>query len=288
MKEKVFIHLSDLHFPTEVSWRRLHGKMYSGYFNYRLRRKKKYPPQLWQALIQILTTLDYDGLIISGDLVNIAMEEEFQNARQLLAPILDQRVFLVPGNHDRYSQSAISPEPLLEKYFSDFLGSAIPEVPYLYSKDLAGIRFYGLDSNRPLPFLNASGLLPAEVLSKLSTCIANHDQYFLVCHHPIRDPLTKPESSSHRLLNREQVQQSLQARPPIAYLHGHVHTNWILPPNQHMPFYAINSASSTMLADKKHDTGFHCLRWTDKLAISRYGYHQKQDQFLPIEPVILS
>jgi 3',5'-cyclic AMP phosphodiesterase CpdA len=62
-------------------------------------------------------TLRADHCILTGDLTQLAHEEEFALAREALAPILP-RLVCIPGNHDRYPLGA-APNKLYERYFPE-------------------------------------------------------------------------------------------------------------------------------------------------------------------------
>ncbi|MEM7181183.1 MAG: metallophosphoesterase [Spirochaetota bacterium] len=280
-----FIHISDLHFPTPVAWKDLRGKMFSGYFNYRLRRKKKYPKILREALWEKIQSIPYDGLLITGDLTNVSSEIEFAEAKKTLSPLLDERTFIIPGNHDRYVKKALEPTKLFEKYFAAFLGEALDtdsSSGYLRYKILAGMHCIGLDSNLAKGFMNASGYVSPQIIQRMLHLLQkrNITKYLLLCHHPIFNPPSQQESDSHKLHNREELADLLQNMPPLAYLHGHQHSNWVKRPDPKMPFYVINSASSTMLPDTKHLSGFHVLQSSaGDLSCKRLQFNPEKQQF---------
>lgn len=105
------LHISDLHFPKKLSLFSLRGKAIVGYLSYRLRRKSKHPLVLVSALVEAISKLEYDALVISGDLTNVSHPSEFENAREILSPLLTSKTFIIPGNHDRYQKRAIGPNP---------------------------------------------------------------------------------------------------------------------------------------------------------------------------------
>lgn len=249
--------------------------MVSGYLNYLFRRKNRYPLQLRQALVQKIQKIDYNLLIISGDLTNVSHEYEFQSAREILDPILDERTFLVPGNHDRYIESAINPVSLFEKYFGEFIGDKIGDRDYLYSKKIGDIRIIGWDSNFVSGIGNASGMVKKEIISQTLHYLKSNQikKYMIVCHHPLWNPPGLEESSYHKMLNRDEVIHSMKEFPPICYFHGHKHSNYFRKPDSEIPFGIVNSASSTMLPDKQRKNGFHTLEISDEnLVVNRYAY----------------
>ncbi|TGN11683.1 metallophosphoesterase family protein [Leptospira ilyithenensis] len=274
------VHISDLHFPTKIPFSSLRGKSVIGYLNYAVRRQKKYPPVLIETLIQTIEKLEYDALIISGDLTNVSHPSEFPRAKEWLKPILDDRTFIIPGNHDRYKKESVQPVLLFEKEFAPFLGEEVSKTNYLRKKEIGGFTLIGWDSNRPLPIAKANGSVRPEIISETNSFV--NKPYVLVCHHPLWNPKFQEESNGHKMVNRKEVASLLKEKPPVLYLHGHTHTNWIKRPGEKAPFYVVNSASSTRLSDSKHISGFHIidLNGNGKAAFRRFSYHTETNQFL--------
>ncbi|TGN17661.1 metallophosphoesterase family protein [Leptospira idonii] len=273
------IHISDLHFPTHLPLFSLRGKSVIGYLNYSLRRRKKYPMKLVETLISTIQDLEYDALVISGDITNVSHESEFIRAKKILSPVLNEKAFLIPGNHDRYKKESLKPESLFEKHFGDYLGESLSSSYYLRRKEIAGQSFIGWDSNQPLPIAKANGYVPLEVIGE--TFEKQKKDYVLVCHHPLWNPKGQEESSGHKMSNRADVAKSLNSQPPSLYLHGHTHTNWIKKPGNLMPFYIVNSASSTRLSDSGHECGFHLIEKDNngQYSFKRYIYLKNKNEF---------
>jgi 3',5'-cyclic AMP phosphodiesterase CpdA len=270
------VHISDLHFPTKVPVLSLRWKMFTGYFNYFLRRRKSYPNQLFQSLVKTIQSIPYDLLIISGDITNVSHELEFKKARELLDPILNEKTFMIPGNHDRYMKSAIEPEDYFQKYFGEFLGDKIGENKYLRIKTKSDIPVIGWDSNFPSGIGNASGRVDEEVINSTFSYLRKNSisKYLLVCHHPLWNPIGYEESSHHKMINREDVIRKLMEFPPLIYFHGHKHSNFYKKLDTAIPFSIINSASSTMLPRGRHKSGFHIIDIApEKLIVQRYAYN---------------
>src|SRR5437660_1706811 len=68
-----------------------------------------------RQIVRDADTLRADLVVCTGDLTQLAMEEEFALARDALAP-LGERLVCIPGNHDRYPL-ALEANRLFEKYF---------------------------------------------------------------------------------------------------------------------------------------------------------------------------
>ncbi|MDX1960503.1 MAG: metallophosphoesterase [Leptospiraceae bacterium] len=284
------IHISDLHIPTKIPFFSLQGKMFSGYFNYILRRKKLHPIESIQEILRVIKSLDYDILILSGDITNVAHEIEFKRAREILNPILDEKVFVVPGNHDRYTDSSINPKDLYHEYFGEFSGEDIGTSNfYLRKKIISGKFLLGWDTNKPLGIGDASGHVPESCLSATKQVLESLDvkSYFLIGHHPLWAPNGITEGKYHRLTNKEEVLKFLNQHRPDIYFHGHKHVNWIKRKDEQIPFTIINSASSTRIYEFKMDSGFHYFDWDEDVKnVRRYSYKNESKKVEEIKPEI--
>ncbi|MBM9575644.1 metallophosphoesterase [Leptospira sp. 201903070] len=277
------LHLSDLHFPTRIPFLQLRGKMIVGYLNYTLRRRKKYPSYVWSSILKSVETLNPEAIVVSGDITNVSHELEFQAAGKILSELPQDKIFYIPGNHDRYTKHAVGGNPFFEKYFSKLSGDSISHnAEYIRIKKIGDLHFVGWDSSLPLSILNAYGTIQPQVVETTQKILREKkiEDYVLVCHHPIWNPEERQETIHHRLRNREEIAVLLKKQPPLAFLHGHVHTNWVKFPGPLMPYYVINSASSTRLDDTRHQCGFHLLEIQNRnLKIQRYTYNQEQSKF---------
>lgn len=70
-----------------------------------------------RAIVRDADALRADFCILTGDLTQLAHEEEFALARQALEPIVP-RLLCIPGNHDRYPLGTTA-NKLYEKYFPE-------------------------------------------------------------------------------------------------------------------------------------------------------------------------
>src|SRR5206468_2212393 len=70
-----------------------------------------------RAIVRDADALKADHCILTGDLTQLALEEEFAIAREALQPLKD-RLTVIPGNHDRYPLGR-GPNRLYETYFPE-------------------------------------------------------------------------------------------------------------------------------------------------------------------------
>ncbi|MCB1156119.1 MAG: metallophosphoesterase [Leptospiraceae bacterium] len=281
---QTFIHISDLHFPTALPLFSLRNKMIAGYINFYIRRRHKHPEEIREALLRFISKTEYDGLFITGDLTNVSGEKEFERARELLEPVLDERTFVIPGNHDRYTKQSIEPVRLFEKYFSRYTGISFAENEKLFLryKTFRDLYVIGWDSNEPRSLTEACGEIHDEVIDTTFIFLRKKgiQSYLLLCHHPLWNPSYRPEPENHSLKDKKGRLEKLKTFPPLVYLHGHHHTNYTKKSTDELPFTIINSASSTRVSDSHHDCGFHLVRVEqDKVDVERFVYNFETRDF---------
>ena len=98
-------HLSDLHIAPlpRVRPRDLMGKRLLGYLSWLQRRRRVHIREILDAMVRDLRAIEPDHVAITGDLVNIALPEEFRQAAAWLRELgRSDWVTVVPGNHDVY------------------------------------------------------------------------------------------------------------------------------------------------------------------------------------------
>jgi 3',5'-cyclic-AMP phosphodiesterase len=112
-----------------------------------------------------------DAVLVSGDLADHATDEEYEQVRELLAP-LQAPVYVLPGNHDD--------RRALHRHFGVPGGDG---EPVCYSVDLGPVRLVVLDTKRPG---EDSGALEGEQLDWLDAELAAAPEQLtlLAMHHP--------------------------------------------------------------------------------------------------------
>jgi 3',5'-cyclic-AMP phosphodiesterase len=153
-----------------------------------------------------------DAVLVSGDLAEHAADSEYEQVRELLAP-LQAPLYVLPGNHDDRGA--------LRRHF-DVPGA--DGEPVQYAADLGPLRLVVLDSTRPG---EDAGALDAERLGWLDAELAAAPEAptLLAMHHPplatgvrVWDRLGLPVSDRRAL--GEAVERHPQVRRLVA---GHVH-----------------------------------------------------------------
>ncbi|MDH4224425.1 MAG: metallophosphoesterase [Deltaproteobacteria bacterium] len=258
--ETNLIHISDLHLhiiPTRISHFR--GKRVLGAVNLLLRRRRAYPRARALGLVRLLDEMKWDHLVITGDLTQLGLEEEFDLARQVLAPLLERgpgRVTILPGNHDRYDWPFLTRD-WFSMYFGEFFqGGEITTRELTPHWHLAG-----WDSTRLTHPIMADGLVRPETLKATGCWITELPQgsrVMVANHFPLAFPPPRHSRWHHDLRNIPQVLDWMADQPVDVYLHGHMHHNWVVEQTLGgRPVRFVNSASSTQVLPPGEPSSFH-------------------------------
>ena len=228
-------HLSDLHAtPVRIrSPRELHGKRLLGWLSWQVRRSRVHRPDVLEALIEDLHRVAPDQIVVTGDLTNLACEQEFVAAREWLHRIgKPERVSVVPGNHDAYVPipREVSWDHWSEFLRSDPLPAAAPTTgdafPTLRVRGDAA--FVGLCSATPTAVGLATGALGETQLARLEQLLEKGIDprlcRILLIHHP---PTEGVVTSRRALTDASALRAVLRRRGVDLILHGHGHRTLI-------------------------------------------------------------
>ncbi len=220
------IHLTDPHLShlEGVKLSALRGKRWSGFASWHKNRRKKYLPGVLEKLCQAVKAENADQIMLSGDLVQIGLESEIDQATRWLASLGSvDKVMLVPGNHDAYARESIA---LFSDQWSEYLfhGNLSGQFPVV--RKLGRLSLIGLSTACVTPLFMARGALEGSQLERLSLLLeqASAEQQIvcLMIHHP---PLPKMAKWRKALANAGALRAVLERFPPALILHGHLHHN---------------------------------------------------------------
>jgi 3',5'-cyclic AMP phosphodiesterase CpdA len=229
-------HLSDLHLLSlegAVPFRLLNKRL-TGYLNLRFHRKSVHRPFAVQAGARAIRALGVDHVVITGDVSNLALENEFELVRTFLAEDLGlpaDCVSMVPGNHDLYTRGSHRSRRFA-RAFAPHLGSDLPELtpegemyPYVRLRGPAAI--IGLSTAVPRPPFVASGVLGRAQLAAL-TRILDHPEVrertpVILQHHPIHNAASMARRALEGLTDAEAEAHVLGKLRRGLLLHGHLH-----------------------------------------------------------------
>jgi 3',5'-cyclic AMP phosphodiesterase CpdA len=252
-----FAQLSDPHLssPEAASWRELAGKRLLGYLSWRRRRRAEHRTEVLEALRRDLLGTRPGHLVITGDLTQIALPDEFRQARAWLDSLgSPEQVTVVPGNHDAYvpvswAQGLSRWQPYLASDGDPRGGRADSVATVFPSLRVRGpVAFIGLCSARPSAPLLATGTLGSRQLERLETLLEQTRAQGLfrvvLLHHP---PVPGEERWRKRLTDAAQLCAVIARQGAELVLHGHRHRSVqsrIEIPGTQVPVFGIPSASS--------------------------------------------
>src|SRR5262245_9893189 len=224
-------HVSDLHAtPARGALRALAGKRLLGWLSWRVRRRHFHRPEVLEALVADLAREAPDQVVVTGDLTNVAGEEEFPAARRWLERLgPPERVSLVPGNHDAYVRVAEAKGVgLWREWIESDVGAAAALAPGVARAAFPTLRLrgplaiVGVSSALPtLPLLAQGevGALQRERLEALLGALRDRFRVVLI-HHPPEPGVVR----SRRALRDAAELAGVFARAGAELvLHGHLH-----------------------------------------------------------------
>lgn len=245
-------HLGPLPSPT---LRQLANKRIFGYVNWRRNRKGVLTTAILDGLIDDLQAQAPDHLAVTGDLVNLALPNEIDNARDWLETLgTPHDVSIVQGNHDAYVPYA---RRIAEKSWTHYLTGDEPvsedhAFPYLRVRD--NVALIGVNSARATLPLMATGYFRPKQAKQLGQildhCKANGLFRVVMIHHP---PCRNATHWHKRLIGASRFRAVIKSHGAELVLHGHTHlaTKNVLPgPDAAVPVICVPSASQGLGSHK--------------------------------------
>jgi 3',5'-cyclic AMP phosphodiesterase CpdA len=231
-------HVSDTHVlsPEGVHWRELFfNKRITGWANTRLRRGRVYRRRYLEAVLDEASNADH--VVVTGDVTNLALEEEYVEALRLLTSRSGRtEITIVPGNHDLYLPS-IRREGRFQRRFSPFVRSDLPDlgVPveagtYPFVKLRGPAAIIGLSSAVPRPPFVSAGRLGERQLRALQAILARPEvrERFpvILVHHPPVDSRPRLLQLRDGLVDGAALRGVLAPLPRGLVLFGHLHVRF--------------------------------------------------------------
>ncbi|MEM0899518.1 MAG: metallophosphoesterase [Pseudomonadota bacterium] len=222
-------HISDIHLGPlpKAGFRDLLSKRVTGYVNWHRNRGKKRDPEILSALLERLQIDRSDHLAITGDLINIGLDEEIENAGLWLEALgKPKNVTVVPGNHDAYVRDTLAKAlARWQGYITGDDGADITsndDFPTLRIRD--NVAIIGVNSAIVTAPFVAAGRVETEQCERLTEILmqAAKDALFRVVliHHPPIRGATRPQK---RLYGIGNFQRTILEVGAELILHGHTH-----------------------------------------------------------------
>ncbi len=240
-------HLSDPHLPPLPAPRlaELFGKRLLGYLNWIRNRHAIHRREVLDALLADIRAQQPDQIVVTGDLVNLALEAEFPRALAWLRSVgAPDRVSVIPGNHDAYVRAT---QHRFVETFGDYIrGDGANAAAFPYLRRRGPLALIGVSSAVPTAAFMATGWLGAEQLAALERLLAglSGETAFrvLLIHHPLRSA-----ARHKRLTDSAELQAVLKRHGVELVLHGHDHVHSTIEidgPAGPIPVVGVPSASS--------------------------------------------
>lgn len=292
-------HISDVHLPfhEKVTVPQLLNKRITGYLNWKLNRGHIIENTALSALMTHLKTQHYDHMVITGDLINLSLEQEFALGQQWLKTAESaKRLMFIPGNHDIYVPSGKS---YMMHYWHEYMAGerADERYPFPFWRQVDDVALIGCNSAIATPPFFANGTFSRRqerLLEKLLIKTKEMGLFRIVMiHHPPHNDVMQVWRRG--LTNRHRFQRVIQKHGAELILHGHLHRSEIksLPgPEAPIPLIGIASASMGPFAGppparynlyeiEKQNGKFSCT-------LHEYGYHRFGDKIEKRSELVLT
>jgi 3',5'-cyclic AMP phosphodiesterase CpdA len=242
-------HLSDVHLAPlpPVRVRELMGKRITGFVNWRLRRQRSLGGEGLASLVEHLKAQHPDITAVTGDLVNLALDDEIDAAGQWLRALGGpDKVCVCPGNHDAYVRGQL--EKALRRWDGYVAGETIDRNPFPFVRRLGEVAVVSCSSAiHTAPgmafgrFDEAQALRLNRILELLGT-----GGYFRVVliHHP---PNVEARNLSKGLYGARLFRDAVARHGAELILHGHSHQSSIFSipgPQADVPVVGVAAAGT--------------------------------------------
>jgi 3',5'-cyclic AMP phosphodiesterase CpdA len=283
-------HFSDLHLLSldGVGPHRFLNKRLTGYANLRLKRGSIHRSAYVRGIAREIARLRVDHVVITGDLTNLALEAEFELAREVIQTELGfdaSRVSIVPGNHDLYTGGS-QRKLRFASYFADYLTSdlpllavAVPAGRFPFVKLRGPVAIIGLSSAvTQLPFV-AAGRLGRSQLGALERVLEDPEVRkrtpIIAIHHPVQNPRSRIKSALEGLADADALVSILRGLPRGLILHGHLHRRIQREhPTDHGSLSSVGATSASLHHDDRtRSAGFNVYEVDDTGKVTRIDAH---------------
>lgn len=225
-------HLSDPHLAGWSVERplALANKRITGWLSWRLNRHRIHLSRVLDLMLADMAHQPIDHVAVTGDLVNISLPQEFENAAHWLRQLGSaDKVTVVPGNHDSYI--AVTPDEGIGRW-RDYMTNLHWERPdgvaptdsFPFVRRFGPVALIGLSSAVPTPPFFASGALGRPQLAALRDILAQLGSEgafrVVLIHHP---PLYGKGHRRKALTDAPEFSEIVGAVGAELILHGHMH-----------------------------------------------------------------
>lgn len=260
----VLAHISDVHLGPlpPVRLGDLASKRAFGYVNWRRNRARIFDESVLVAITDDIRASNPDHIAVTGDLVNIGLDAEYDLALDWLHALGDPHdVTVVPGNHDAYVRGAV------ERYSDAWMPFASgdeprPEMTFPFLRRRGPLALIGVSTAVATAPLMATGKIEEEQAQKLGQMLAATAREGLcrviLIHHP---PMSAKAHWFRRLVGADLVRHAVSRFGAELVLHGHDHVTSVayLPGPEGRAVPLVGAASPSIVPTARHPGGAYNL-----------------------------
>lgn len=249
-----------------VSWLKLANKRWIGAANLLTNRSRHYHVEAFDQMVDDLNAQGVNHLLCTGDLTNLALEQEFAFARAKFDRLVrgPDHVTVIPGNHDTYVAEGVG---LFARFFDEYhRGDADfapapteidDEARWPFVRIRGDLALVGVTSSRATPWFTAYGRVGEAQLARLAAILGDErlrgKVRVVAIHHP---PAGKAARNRRRgLRDHEAFARVIAEAGCDLILHGHEHRDLTEAlPGPSGPIAVRGVASGTYDHGKPHRT----------------------------------
>ena len=255
-------HLSDPHLGPIPTPRlaEIMNKRGLGLINWYRKRHRHHSRAVLDAIVRDMRGREPGHIAVTGDLVNISLDQEFANAARWLDQVgTPQDVTLVPGNHDAYIRRV---RGHAAQHWGEYMrGDDGADFPFVRRRGPVAI--IGLTTSLPTGPFMATGRLGGDQLARFAeilVALAREPVFRVVLiHHP---PVPNSGHYMKRLVDGPVFRALLAEHGAELLLHGHNHEQqlmWLDGPRGRIPAIGVPSASA-IISDHDEPAAYNMYR----------------------------
>ena len=226
-------HCSDLHLLSldGSRWLDFANKRWIGGMNLLSNRGRHYHTIAFEDMVEDLNAIGVDHVLCTGDVTNLALEQEFRFARERFDRLTlgPRGVTVLPGNHDAYvAAGATHFSAIFADYFACDDGWAWDDGdrdPWPVVRVRGPLAIIGLSTSLQTPWFTAWGRIGARQLERLGRALSDPrlagKARVVAIHHPPAGP--RATSRIRGLRDRAELAQVIAQHGATVVVHGHEH-----------------------------------------------------------------
>ncbi len=256
-----FAHVSDIHLPTFAkdcaNPALMLNKRFFSALSWFGKRRFIHDKAVTDHLISDMQTSQVDHVLVTGDLVNLSLPDEYTRAAHWLSTLgTPESVSAIPGNHDRMRDSALTRTGL--DAYAAYMSGDDPdhEARFPYVKRRQDVLMIGLSSSIATPVGWCSGRLGEAQRERLRDILSQAQKENLCRIVALHHPPAGPQKPHKGLEDHQQLADIIAQTGAELILHGHTHQSSMHAlPGPQGPVPVMGVASLSVRPDKGYQPG---------------------------------